>query len=224
MAESTSSCVSDDRLSRDIETPGTSGSSSEQVLHDVEQPAAVSLLSRFRAPSQSELSRKRKCVSNPPSGKRKNSGSKCSTEPKSVKPEQRVREYPNEPFVVSNSALFCSGCREELCVKSSSVKNHCHSAKHLEGKQRLAKKQAREGDIAEALLKYNKEVHPHGETLPSNQQVFRVKVVRTFLKAGVPFSKIDLFCELLEETAFRQTVHVRLNSFCPQGRRSYHQE
>ena len=39
MAESTSSCVSDDRLSDDIDTPGTSGSSkdlSEQVLHDVE--------------------------------------------------------------------------------------------------------------------------------------------------------------------------------------------
>ena len=39
MAESTSSCVSDDRLSDDIDTPGTSGSSkdlSEQVVHDVE--------------------------------------------------------------------------------------------------------------------------------------------------------------------------------------------
>ena len=39
MAESTSSCISDDRLSDDIDTPGTSGSSkdlSEQVLHDVE--------------------------------------------------------------------------------------------------------------------------------------------------------------------------------------------
>ena len=38
MAESTSSCVSDDRLSDDIDTPGTSGSSkdlSEQVLHDI---------------------------------------------------------------------------------------------------------------------------------------------------------------------------------------------
>ena len=39
MAESNSSSVSDDRLSDDIDTPGTSGSSkdlSEQVVHDVE--------------------------------------------------------------------------------------------------------------------------------------------------------------------------------------------
>ena len=55
------------------------------------------------------------------------------------------------------------------------------------------------------LLKYNKEEHPRSETLPQNQQVFRVKVVRTFLKAGVPLSKIDLFRDLLEETAFRLT-------------------
>ena len=87
-------------------------------------------------------------------------------------------------------------------MKSSSIKNHCRSAKHLEGKQKLEKKQAREQDIAEALLKYNKEEHPRGETLPQNQQVFRVKVVRTFLKAGVPLSKSDLFRDLLEETAF----------------------
>ena len=50
MAESNSSSVSDDRLSDDIDTPGTSGSSkdlSEQVVHDVEPlihvPFVVSL-------------------------------------------------------------------------------------------------------------------------------------------------------------------------------------
>ncbi len=121
-----------------------------------------------------------------------------------MKPEQRVCEHPNEPFVVSNIVLFCRGCREELCMKSSSIKNHCRSSKHLERKQKLEKKQACEQDIAEALLAY-KEVHPHGETLPPHQQVFRVKVVRTFLKASNPLSKIDLFRDLLEETAFRLT-------------------
>ncbi len=71
------------------------------------QPA-VSLLSRLRAPAPSELSRKRKCLSNPPSGKRRSRGNNHDTEPKSVKPEQRVREYPKEPFVVSNSDSFLS--------------------------------------------------------------------------------------------------------------------
>ena len=148
------------------------------------------------------MARKRKCASNPPSGKRRSRGSTCTAAPKRVKPAQRVREYLTEPFVVSNNALFCRGCREELCVKSSSIKNHCRSAKHLQGKERLEKQQSREQDIADALLAYNKEVHPRGETLPPNQLVFRVKVVRTFLKAGVPLRKIELFRDLLEETAF----------------------
>ncbi len=71
------------------------------------QPA-VSLLSRLRTPAPSELSRKCKCVSNHPSGKHRSRGSNHDTEPKSVKPEQRVREYPKEPFVVSNTDSFLS--------------------------------------------------------------------------------------------------------------------
>ena len=104
MAESTSSSASGDH-------PGTSENlcdHADQVPDTVEQPV-VSLLSRLRAPAPSELSRKHKCVSNPPSGKRRSRGSN-DTEPKSVKPEHRVREYPKEPFVVSNSAQFCRGC------------------------------------------------------------------------------------------------------------------
>ena len=54
-------------------------------------------------------------MSNPPSGKRRSRGSN-DTEPKSVKPEHRVREYPKEPFVVSNSAQFCRGCSASYFV------------------------------------------------------------------------------------------------------------
>ena len=85
-------------------------------------------------------------------------------------PEQHVHECPKEPFVVSNGTLSCRGCKEELCLKTSSVKNHIRSVEHLEGKQKLEKKQAREKNIAQALLVYNKEVHSRGETLPPNQQ------------------------------------------------------
>ena len=56
-------------------------------------------------------------------------------------------------------------------------------------------------DIAQSLRKYNEEVHSRSETLPE-QQVFRVKVVKTFLEAGVPLSKVSHFRELLEETGF----------------------
>ena len=39
-------------------------------------------------------------------------------------------------------------------------------------------------EIAEALKSHDT-LHPKGETLPDSQRIFRVKVARTFLSAGV---------------------------------------
>ena len=63
-------------------------------------------------------------------------------------------------------------------------------------------KEAREKDIAVALAKHNEEQHLRGETLPEQQQVYRVKVVTAFLRADVPLSKLDSFRDLLEENGF----------------------
>ena len=151
--------------------------------------------------SPSDFARKRKTAANPPPrGKRKSRG---AVDLKKIKPEQRVRDYPSEPLTVSNGKLFCRGCREELCLKSSSIKNHLKSNKHQEGKVKLSKKEAREKDIAEALVQYNSDNHLRGETLPQSQQVYRVKVVKTFLQAGVPLSKLNIFRDLLEENGYR---------------------
>ena len=76
-------------------------------------------------------------------------------------------------------------------------------------------KEARERDIAESLRKYNQDVHPRGETLPEEQQIYRVKVVSTFLKAGVPLSKMDSFRDLLEENAFRLTDRRNMQDYVP---------
>ena len=137
-------------------------------------------------------------MANPPCGKCRSRGV-VNTELKTVKPEKRVKEHLNEPLTVSNGKLFCRGCREELCLKSSSLKNHLSSSKHLEGKKRLDRKEAGKHDIAQALKQYNSEWHSQGETLPESQQVYQVKVVQTFLQAGVPLSKLGVFRELLEE-------------------------
>ena len=152
-------------------------------------------------PRPSDFARKRKIAANPPCGKRRSRGA-VDTELKTVKPEKHVKEHPNEPLTVSNGKRFCRGCRKELCLKSSSLKNHLSSSKHLEGKEQLDRKEAREQDIAQALKQYNSERHSRGETLPESQQVYRVKVVRTFLRAGVPLSKLGVFRKLLEENGF----------------------
>lgn len=78
-------------------------------------------------------------------------------------------------------------------------------------KSRLKETEKWESDIVDALQKYSKEVHPKGETLSNNMRVYRVRIVRAFLKAGIPLQKIDSFREILEESAFSLTgsQHMR---------------
>ena len=184
--------------------PSSSGpaavDSSKSERDDSQEPGQeviVSPLSKLRSPKISDFARRHKIAVNPPCGKCRSCGT-SDTDVKTIRPEKPVRDYPNEPLTVSNNKLFCRGCREELCLKSSSLKTHFSSRKHLDGK-----KEAREQDIAQALKKYNSECHPRGETLPESQQVYRVKLFRTFLQAGVPLSKLSIFRDLLEEIGFR---------------------
>ena len=135
--------------------PGFESSSSSQTV-----PAVTSLLDRLKAPQPSQLARKRKLTVNPrpPVGVKKGKG-RVSSAPTSVSPADRVRGYPDENLAVSNKALYCLGCREEVSVKKSVLELHIKSQKHLNGKKRLELKGKREADIAMALRKYDSEHH-----------------------------------------------------------------
>ena len=65
------------------------------------------------------------------------------------------------------------------------------------------------------MKKYNEQVHGRGETLPKQQQVFRVKVVKIYLQAGVPLGKVDQFCALFEETGYHLTDKIFLFNLIP---------
>ena len=172
--------------SSDITSSASGNSSSDS--------AATSLINRLRAPQPSQLTRKRKIdINHPPVGKKRGKGCTAS-HPKSVSPA-------NEPLEVNNKKLFCSGCREELSVKKSSVELHIKSLKHVRGKERLAVKEKRQLDIVKSLKQYDNEVHPSGEMLPDSTRAHRVKVVTALLKAGVPLSKLNCLRDLLEESA-----------------------
>ena len=54
-----------------------------------------------------------------------------------------------------------------------------------------------------------------GETLPKEQQIYRVKVVTAFLRAGIPLNKVSAFRDILEESAFRLTDRRNLNDYIP---------
>ena len=170
-----------------------------------------SVLSSLRAPRPSDLSCKWAIRRNPPpKGKRRARG--CgANEPKSVTPRQRVSEHPDEYLTVSNKRLFCRACREELSLVSSVINNHLKSGKHKEWVARNRE----ETDIVEALVSSDKNVHPVGETLPQDQRVYRIKVFKAFLQAGVPLSKLASFRDILEENAFRLSDRSHMSDAIP---------
>lgn len=159
-------------------------------------------LTNFRAPKQSLLTRKRAIRRNVPSTRKRKTRPSCSTDPK-VPPNQRVKEFPKEHFTQSAGKLFCNACREEVSLKRSIIIKHIDSNKHKLGKEALSKREARERDIVQALNAYDRTENPSGQTLPDSHRVYRVKVVTSFLKAGVPLSKLVHFREVLEQHAYK---------------------
>lgn len=88
------------------------------------------------------------------------------------------------------------------------------SSKHALGKERLARKEASERDIASAYA-VAEDVHPRGETLPEDQRIYRAKVVQVFLRTGTPLNKLTHFRALLEENALRLSDRRQMADIVP---------
>ena len=91
------------------------------------------------------------------------------------------------------------------------LQQHIKSAKHENGKTRLAKKEERERNIADMLVKYDKSVHPVGEAV----RVYRIKIVSTYIYEGRSSDPLGIFRELLEEKVFRLSDSSNLCELVP---------
>lgn len=89
-----------------------------------------------------------------------------------------------------------------VSLKLIIITRHSQSTKHKQSKERL---KVKEKQIADKSVQHNDRMHFRGETLPQEQQVYHIKVVTAFLKAGVPLNKINSFRDILEENAYRLT-------------------
>ena len=58
--------------------------------------------------------------------------------------------------------------QREVSLKKSVVKNDVQSVKHKSSKGHLKEKEKHDSDIADALQRYSKQVHPKGESLSDN--------------------------------------------------------
>lgn len=203
-------------------------SDSEAESHaapDVDEPQDDRLAefrSRFQPPKPAAISRKRSVSSNLTSGNSSKrsylgrSSDKSASFVPTVRPEARVKEFPGENLTVDAGVLFCTTCREELCLKKSSILSHIKSAKHQKGKERVVKKADNIQTITEVLRSYVAEYHPSGESLPEAQRLFRLRVTHALLEAGVPLSKVEGdFRQLLEEGGHRLTTPSHLRECIP---------
>lgn len=102
-----------------------------------------------------------------------------------------------------------------MSLKLSIIKHRIGSSKHVAGKEVLARRESRERDIAKALELYDKQENPSGQTLPDAQRVHRIKLVTTFLKAGVPLNKLHHFRDLLEERAYKLADQCGMHDLIP---------
>ena len=82
------------------------------------------------------------------SGKSKQRGNSNTVK---VPLHERVRQFPDENFIVREGKLFCSACRQILSTKKSVLKVHVSSKKHQDGKQKMKRSKLREQTIAEAF-------------------------------------------------------------------------
>ena len=69
-------------------------------------------------------------------------------------------------------------------------------------------KEAREVERAVAMKQYDDATDRKEETLPEEQCVYRVQVMKAFLRVGVPLAKLKYFRELVEEGVYRLTNTV----------------
>ena len=95
----------DDDLEPSCESDVTTSTITTSMTHSTGSTSnptsnGVSLLSVLKAPSASDFSRKRKIAKNPPAGRRRTLHSNLQSNPKTIKPQQRVTEYSKEPFTV----------------------------------------------------------------------------------------------------------------------------
>ena len=128
-----------------------------------------------------------------------------------------MKEFPGECLEVSGvgrTKLFCKAGREDLSLKKNIIASHVSSTKHKTGKGKLTAKEAKERDIAKLLGKGDV-THPVGETLPMDQRVYRVKVLKCFLRSAVPLAKMVQIRELLEENSFHLSDRRHMSDLIP---------
>ena len=93
--------------------------------------------------------------------------------------------------------------------------SHLKSVKHIGSKDRRSKEKKRQQALSEALKARDQEARPVGEMLPLENRAYRVTVMESFVREGIPLSKVNDLWDLLEGNSLRLCYASHLSEYIP---------
>ena len=161
------------------------------------------------------MQRKRLLQSSTKKNKRRKSGVQMyNTIPTRILAGQRVGQFQNETFRVAKGSLFCSACQHEVKVKTSIIKAHIASAKHIKNKEMLVSQKSSQAIISDFLK--NNPIDREGIHLSEEHKVFRIKTLQAFFRCGIPINKINCMRDFFKEyTPYSLTDRSHMTKLIP---------
>ena len=139
---------------------------------------------QLQPPNESHLARKRSIPQSTPGMASKKSSKMTVTDKsqrlKTIRPKDRVEEFPHNHLTVQNSQLFCLACRESISCKKSAIVDHIGCPKRLRNCERLANQKVADYELTEYLTKNitTENAGAFTKTRDVDMQVFNVKWVQ----------------------------------------------
>ena len=101
--------------------------------------------------------------------------------------QQRISEYKGESFVVSSGELKCRACGKTIQNIKSTIDLHVASKTHKEKVEALNSRVAADADLrTELITHYTEQPGESGASTHPDEKVFQIRVVESFLRAGIP--------------------------------------
>ncbi|KAK3742871.1 hypothetical protein QZH41_007769 [Actinostola sp. cb2023] len=172
---------------------------------------AKRLGANLSTPKKAKIARERKIQINPAGKSRSERG---ENDPK-LSSWQRVQEHKDEYLTAVSGKLRCEACKETISKKSSTVKKHIQSAKHVKAKKAVLDSKKKDQSVLDLIRRNDQAKHPKGETLPLDMRLYRFELIECFLAAGIPLSKIDCLRSFLEKYGHRLTSDSHLRELVP---------
>lgn len=206
------------RINEDVARAAAHSSTPSSAVQVEEEEIAEVLGQRPKLAAHEHARKLKKKAEAAPQCRLGRSGQRKTPESR-VTPEARCKEF-NEPndqsLFVSTGRIKCAACAEVRHNKWSSLLTHVNSSKH---KGNLAKWQRRKADDAikkqDIAAYYAENIDEQMSSVDGDEMLFRYRVSESFLRNGLPLSKVDGMRTLLQRSGYSLTNSSHLRAFIP---------